>query len=66
MHELSIFVMCSYCYHSCTHGCQNDNLDRRITQFYDPTSPKHLGSHENRKNSRIVWDPIDSTDPTKT
>ena len=27
------------------HGCQNCDLDRRIAQFYDPTSPKHLGSH---------------------
>ena len=27
------------------HGRQNLNLDRRIAQFYDFTSPKRLGSH---------------------
>ena len=28
-----------------SHGCQNRDLDRKITRFYDPTSPKRLGSH---------------------
>ena len=49
------------------HGCQNRDLNCRITQFYNPTSPKHLESHKDHKNCRIacriVWDP---TDPTKT
>ena len=27
------------------YDCQNRDLDRRIARFYDPTSPKHLGSH---------------------
>ena len=27
------------------HGCQNRDLDHRIAQFYDPTSPKRLESH---------------------
>ena len=27
------------------HGCQNHDLDRKITRFYNPTSPKHLRSH---------------------
>ena len=36
------------------HGCQNRDLDRRIARFYDPTSPKHLESHKDRKNCRIA------------
>ena len=27
------------------HGCQNRDLDRRIAQFYNLTSSKHLESH---------------------
>ena len=48
------------------HGCQNRDLDRKIARFYDPTSPKCLKLHKDRKNytitCRIVGDP---TDPTK-
>ena len=36
------------------HGCQNCDLNCKITLFYDPTSPKCLESHKNRKNCRIT------------
>ena len=34
----------------CSHGCQNRDLNRRIAQFYDPTSPSHnfmIPPHQN-------------------
>ena len=37
-----------------SHGCQNHDLDHRFARFYDPISPKRLGSHWDRKNGIIV------------
>ena len=37
-----------------SHGCQNRNLDHKISRFYDLTLPKSLKSQHDRKNGRIV------------
>ena len=49
-----ILGSCKIVHRGIEHGCQNRDLDRKITRFYDLTSPKRLKLYPDRKNGRII------------